>query len=103
GLARLDADVADRLVADAAVELLRPVVGVGDDEQQRGILGQGGAGGGRHDVAPVAVAAVLDLAHDVLDLRHAVARPQLGPGDDVAAGAHRDAALAGARGAAAPG
>src|SRR5437870_10061598 len=76
--------VADRLEAEPPVEVLRPVLRVGDEEDDVRARAAGRLGGVEHDCARVAAAAMLLQGADVLDLGGRRLDVHVGVGHDLA-------------------
>src|SRR5436190_17977317 len=84
--------VAELVEAEPAVELLRPVVPVGDEKDELGAVAPGDVDRGEDDRARIPAAAVLLDRADVLDLRVGAVLIEIGVARDLAADLQREEA-----------
>src|SRR6185312_8873581 len=81
-----DGQVADRLEAELGIHQLRPVGGLGGEEDRRVAVRLGGGDGGEHDRLRIAAFAGVHAGADVLDLADPPVAEQATAGERLAVG-----------------
>jgi hypothetical protein len=84
--------MADRVESEPLVELFRPVVLIRDQKDEIGAGRPRLVGGAKDDGGRKALAAILLLRRDVLDLTHPLRDVEVGPADDLAVNADAEEA-----------